>query len=158
MIWIILFNINLLFHPHFVSVSHLNYLEETKTIQITHRIFTDDLERALSFSRGKKIDLLNDSLVEQNKEILNKYLQQTSSIKVNGQILIPIFVGYEKDEEAILIYRELISETPKEINIRLSFLTEIISTQNNIVHFKFNKIKKSTQRSKGKPEVSWALN
>ncbi|MBK7812127.1 MAG: hypothetical protein IPO62_16740 [Saprospiraceae bacterium] len=158
MIWSILFSFNLWFHPHFVSVSHLNYKEESKTLEITHRIFTDDFERALSFRNGQKIDLLNDSLIERNIEVINQYLIQTSSIKVNGQIIIPNFVGFEEDEEAILIYREVNCEIPKEINIRLNFLTEIISTQNNIVHFKYDKQKKSTQLSKNKPEVEWVLN
>ena len=145
----------LIFHPHFVSVTKINHNWEEKRLEITHRIFTDDLERTISFHEAKKVDLLTDSLYEENFEFIRDYIFRHVFIENNNQVLNIKVLGFEKDEEAILIYSEVECTKPEQVKVRIDLLTEIISTQVNIVHFKTKEKMKSTQLSKSKTEVIW---
>ena len=46
-------------HPFFVSVIDLNYKQKEHALQISVKLFTNDLEDALKRTTKKKIDILN---------------------------------------------------------------------------------------------------
>ncbi|MBK9272388.1 MAG: hypothetical protein IPM48_12410 [Saprospiraceae bacterium] len=144
-------------HPHFVSVSNFKYIAVDSVLQVTHRVFTDDLERALSFHQGTKTDLLQDSLYSDNIQLLGQYLELTSNVYINNTKINLRLLGFEQDEEAVLIYREGKCDSPQMIKIKLDFLHSIIPSQVNIVHFNMDKVRKSTQLTKSKSEIQWIL-
>lgn len=155
-LWI--FSFLYVLHPHFVSVTKIDYNDEKESLEVTNRIFTDDLERALSYQESGKIDLLNDSLYDTNTRLIQKYLSKHFILHHNDLKLNLNVLGFEKDEEAVIIYSEADCTKPGHVQVYLDLLTEIISTQVNIVHFKVGKQTKSTQLSKSKKETSWSFN
>jgi hypothetical protein len=46
-------------HPLFVSVTEINHNAKEKTLEISCKVFTDDLEKAIEKSANIKLDLFN---------------------------------------------------------------------------------------------------
>ena len=61
MITLVLILFQSVFHPFHVSVSDIKYKEDQKAIQISTRIFLDDLELALrAFTGNEKLDIMDE--------------------------------------------------------------------------------------------------
>ena len=93
-------------HPFYVSVTDINHNQKTKSLEISSKIFFDDLESDIEKENNLRIDILKP----QNKELINdliaKYLKKHIQIKVNGKITSLKYLGYEIQEEAIWCYLE----------------------------------------------------
>jgi hypothetical protein len=93
-------------HPFYVSVTDINHNAKTKSLEISSKIFFDDLESDIEKENNLRIDILKS----QNKELINdliaKYLKKHIQIKVNGKISPLKYIGYEIQEEAIWCYLE----------------------------------------------------
>jgi hypothetical protein len=134
------------FHPYYVSVTEIKYKEEEKTIQVSCRTFTDNIENALRKIYKKPIDLLHPEDKVVMEKILAHYILNHVKITINGKPQILNFVGYEKEEEAIWTYLEIKNaELPKTISIDNSLLYEYLPAQINMVH---TEVKGNKQSSK----------
>src|SRR6476469_3105409 len=94
------------FHPFYVSVTEIRHNPQHKTLEISCKLFFDDLEVAIEKENNVKIDILNPK----DKTLINKliasYLSQHFIVKVNSQNLPIIYVGYEIQGDAAWCYLE----------------------------------------------------
>ncbi len=95
------------FHPYYVSVTEIKYKDKEKTLQISCRVFTDNIENALKKIHKKQLDILNPKDKKEVEKLLNEYINTHLTITVNGTLQKPTFIGYEKEEEAIWAYFEV---------------------------------------------------
>ena len=95
------------FHPFFVSMTELRHRPAEKKLEISVRVFTDDLEKDLAKECQCKTDLLDPGKHPQMEVILKKYLDKVLKIKANGQTLKPTWVGFEQEEESTWSYLEV---------------------------------------------------
>ena len=118
-----------------MSVTEVHYKKDKKTMEISHRIFADDLEKALSKKYNKKFDLSQPEQTDVNIYI-NKYLDETFRVSSSDMFFKSEFVGKELDKDAILVYME-IDSLPNLKSIRFSdkILFDILPDQSNLVHF-----------------------
>lgn len=120
-----------------------------KSLSTSVKMFTNDLEEALSKSTGKKVDLINGTNKEELNEWINDYIKKRLIVKVNGQSLGFQFIGFEREEDAIWSYIEYKNcPKPKKVIIENSLLYDHINTQINIVHFEISGDKKSSKVTK----------
>lgn len=122
------------FHPFYLSVTEINYDTKQSDLQISVRIFTDDLENTLRNSSSTKIDLLNKDKYQEMSKLVNQYVHSKFNIKIDGKEIIYKWLGYERDEDAIWIYFES-SKLPKpsKIEVDNKLLYELYDEQMNIV-------------------------
>src|ERR1700756_2197224 len=73
------------FHPYYVSVTDIKYNEQEKTLQISCRTFTDNIEDALRKIYIKPIDILHPKDRKEVDDLLNDYINKHVKIKVNGK-------------------------------------------------------------------------
>lgn len=133
-------------HPFFVSVIDINYKQKEQTLQLSVKLFTNDLEDALRRTSKKKIDILNPINKAETDSILYNYIIKRLNINVNSKKQTLHFIGYEKEEEAIWTYLEIKNSLlPKKINIETKLLYDFLPQQINIVHVDINGIKKSSK-------------
>lgn len=133
----------LLIHPYHVSVSEIHYDDETKAIQITERIFVDDLEEALRKSIGDPLFVVMDDSLKTHQYI-QSYFLSNFKFKVNGQVTSYNYLGGEMDNDVIWCYLEITDmKQPESIQLTNTLLTETYDDQKNLVHFKINGEKKS---------------
>ncbi len=135
------------FHPYYVSNTDINYDSTSKNIEITCRIFTDNLEDALEKSTKKSINILQPKNKEEINQLINQYLNNHFKLTVNGKIKSFQFIGYEQNEDAIWVYIETPEiEVPKKIEITNSLLYDYFPQQINMVHYSVNGEKKVSHK------------
>jgi hypothetical protein len=133
-------------HPFYVSVTELNYNATDKNIEISCKIFTDDLEAALSRATNAKVDLVNPKDKDAVGRILSSYLLKHFFVKIDGRALPIEFVGFEKEEEAVWSYLQIGSATaPKQAEITNNVLYEMFAEQIHLLHMTVNGDRKSTK-------------
>ncbi len=131
-------------HPFYVSVTDAHYKPDNRTIEIAQKVFWDDMEEALSKKYGSKINLAKGTPSDSLEVWLDKYALSHHFWWVNQKKVAISYVGYEVESDVIWIY--LIAknvDTPKNIKIKNSLLTDYFPEQKNITHFYINDQPKS---------------
>jgi hypothetical protein len=133
-------------HPFYVSVVELNYKQKEQTLQVSVKLFSNDLEDALQRTSKKNIDLLHPKHQTENDSVLLHYISKRLAIQVNSKTQVLNFIGYEKEEEAIWTYLEIKNcAVPKNIRVDTHLLYDYLPQQINIVHADINGTKKSSK-------------
>ena len=131
-------------HPFHVSVSEVKYKEEKKAIQISVRIFLDDLEIALQeYSGNEKLDITLKENWGFVNEHLQKYILEKFRIYNDKGQMTTNYIGAEIENDVMWTYVEVEKVRKlRTITIWNSILTETYEDQENIVHFRaFDKVK-----------------
>src|SRR6218665_725964 len=92
------------FHKFYMAIYQLNYASEKKMLQITSRIFVDDLNKALEKKYKKKFFLGTENESAESLELLKKYLADNFVIKVNGQAKSMNLLSKEMDGDVLVCY------------------------------------------------------
>jgi hypothetical protein len=123
-------------HKFYMAIFQVNYAPEKKMLQITSRIFIDDLNLALEKKYGKKTNLGLEKETVEDLNLLKKYFNENLIIKVNGQTKPLTFLSKEVEGDVLISYcrvAEVAKLQTAEINNTL--LTHWNSEQQNILHF-----------------------
>ena len=131
-------------HKFYMGIYQINYAPEKKMLQITTRIFVDDLDKALEKKHGKKFFLGTNKETAESSELLKKYLAESFSLKVNGQSKTMNFLSKEMDGDVLVCYLSIkdISKI-NTLDIYNSILIDCFAEQQNIVNVTAFNVKKS---------------
>jgi hypothetical protein len=121
-------------HKFYTSIYQINYVPQKKMIQITSRIFIDDLNNALEKRFHTKSFIGTDKETPQDEIAMKNYLAEKFALKVNG-VLKPMNFRSKEIEANVLICYFRITDIPKitKLEIENSALTELNSDQQNII-------------------------
>ncbi len=145
----ILSSLLLSLHPFHVSVMSVHHAAEENSLQITLKLFADDLEEALNEEGFRKpgqpyIDVLNPKDESLLNTYIEDYLKQHLRIEVNGEEVKPQFLGKEMEELAMWCYFEVKNvEKLESLKVRSSIMTDVFDDQINIVHVNYRDVIKS---------------
>ncbi|MDQ6472576.1 hypothetical protein RB619_18190 [Flavobacterium sp. LHD-80] len=133
------------FHKFYMGVFQVNYASEKKMIQITSRIFVDDLNKGLEKKYHKKTFVGTDKETPEDIELLKKYLAENFAIKVNGQSKAITFLSKEVESDDVLVCYSRIKDIEKfkTLEISNSILVDWNAEQQNITHISAFGTKKS---------------
>lgn len=141
------------FHKFYVSIFQINYVPEKKTVQITARIFTDDLEKALERKIKKKIYLATTKEAPETEELLKKYIADKLHIKINNVEKGIRFLGRETEDDVVICYLTIpVTEKINTFEVYTTVLTEVYPDQQNIIHTQINGNKKSLLLTNSNPK------
>ena len=131
-------------HPFFVSVIEINHNQKEATVEISVRVFTEDLEKALQKYTTAKLDIINPPDKAFLEKQISNYISQKIKLKINGQTVSLHYVGHEIQRESIWSYFDIpkIPEV-KKIEVDCSLLFDYEKNQTNIFHVKSKGIEKS---------------
>jgi hypothetical protein len=126
-------------HDFHVSITELNYNPQMALLEITVKIFVDDLERSIAAIGGGKLHLGEASQAANADSILYAYLQNRMVIELNDQAPKMNWVGSEVEQDAVWCYLE-ISGIPQFSSLKITnrILSELFDDQANVVHVKAN--------------------
>lgn len=145
-----------IFHPFHVSINEVVFNEKENSLEITKKIFTDDLESGLKNS-GNPIFISenNDSKLQL---LLQQYLREKLKIKINGKEEKLNFLGYEIEEDAVWCYIQIEKvKNIKKLTVYDATLTEIFPDQVNLVHFNSNDKSESFKLDQKNPSKQISL-
>ena len=128
-----------LIHPYYVSVSESVYNEEKSSLQITKKIFYDDLELVLkNENKNKNFDILNSKKDLVNSYIEN-YIQKNMLFKIDGKLKELKYIGHEIINSRINSYFEIINiKNIKSIEIKDTSLLDYFDNQENLTYFEID--------------------
>lgn len=131
-------------HKFYMAIYQINYAPEKKMLQVTSRIFVDDLDKALEKKYNKKFFLGTDKETVESIDLLKKYLAENFTIKVNGQPKTMNFLSKELDGDVLVCYLNIkdISKM-NALEMYNSVLIDCFAEQQNIVHITAFGAKKS---------------
>ncbi|MCV2486372.1 hypothetical protein OD917_15665 [Flavobacterium sp. SH_e] len=124
------------FHKFYVGVFQVNYAAEKKMLQITSRIFIDDLNNAMEKKYHKKAFVGTSKETPADVELLKKYLSEHFLIKVNGQSKAITFLSKEVEAGDVLVCYSRIKDVDKFKTLEISntILVDWNAEQQNITH------------------------
>lgn len=131
-------------HPHHVSVFEFKHNESESKLELSCKIFIEDLEPALKKETNELIDLIKDYKTDKVKDVVNAYLTKHLSVNINEKAAQLNFVGLEPDGESLWCYYEVshIKEIEK-FAIKNTVLLDYKEDQTNLIHLKYKKEIKS---------------
>lgn len=121
-------------HKFYTSIYKINYAPQKKMIQITSRIFIDDLNEAISKRYKTTCNIGTEKETLQDEVAMQKYLAEKFILKVNG-VSKPMSFRSKEIEANVLICYFRITDISKisKLEIENSALTELFPEQQNII-------------------------
>ena len=134
------------FHPFFVSVTTINHNAKNQSVEVSCRIFYDDLERTIEKQYKSPVDIVHPKDKAKMNQMLNDYIKKHLVIKVDSKALNLSYVGYEIQEDAAWIYFEVkgISKV-KKFDVHDDILFSEHPEQINMLHVTVGGQRKSTK-------------
>ena len=140
-------------HKFYVAVFQIEHVPSKKVVQMTSRIFIDDLENALVKKYNKKFYLGTSTEVEGTDSHLKQYLTEKITIKINGKESSITYLGKETEDDVLICYYTLPAKGEiKSIEVSNTALFEMFADQQNIIHTKINSNKKSLLLTNDNPK------
>ena len=131
-------------HKYFLSLTQINYKNESKSIQIIINVFMDDIESAINKDFNINLQLTTKNELADNNTYFEKYLKQKLFFKVNDIEKDFNYIGKEYDGDLIFFYLEIENINSLEtINVINDILTTHFPRQQNLVKLKVDKTQKS---------------
>ena len=93
-------------HKYYVGLTEVNIHSKKRTLDVSTKLFMDDLEAGLLKSFNTKVDLSTSVNNKEVQELLMNYLDANFRINVGGKLLKLKFVGYEVENDAVWCYSE----------------------------------------------------
>lgn len=145
-------------HPFYVSITSVDFNPSKKRVEVSCRLFYDDLEVALKNQLGQHIDVIHPKNKAAADSAISKYIRQNFKINVNNQPRNLRYVGYEIEEDVAWCYLE-VSDVPaiSKLDIVNQLLFKDFKNQSNIMHIKVNNTKKSTKLDNPKRTASFTF-
>ncbi len=132
-------------HPLYVSITEINYNDKSHNMEISCKIFTDDLEQALGKKSGHSAHI-SSTRDEAIAAEIAAYLAGHLSLSFDGKKVPVRFLGYELEKEAVWSYLEgPVEKAPASAEIVNSILFDSFDQQINLVHITVKGERKSTK-------------
>lgn len=151
----LLFWLNI-FHPFYVSVTDITHNKSTGTVQVSVRIFFDDLEKALEKKYKTNVDVLKPANRKELEILIAMYIKERLIISSNGKMLDLKYQGYEIEEDAAWCYLETGKVGRiKKLDVENNILFEAYASQSNMIHVTVNGKRQSTKLDNPKSKDSF---
>lgn len=146
------------FHPLYVSVTEIHHNAKDKALEISCKIFVDDMEETLKKNYKTKVDLSSQQHHEQNDKLIADYISRHLVFVADGKPQKLSYVGYEKDSEAVYCYFEVPNlPAVKKLDVTNSILQDFNTSQINIMHVYVNGSRKSYKLDYPNSQASFAF-
>ncbi len=131
-------------HKFYVSVTQIDFVPNKKRVEITSRIFIDDLEKALEKKFKKKFYITSTKEIENSEILIQEYLKEKIKISINKKAQNIEYLAREVEGDVLIFYTKIaISKKINTFEIYNSLLTDLYKEQQNIVHLNINGNKNS---------------
>ena len=140
-------------HEFHASVTKMEYNAKERAFEISIRVFTDDLEKALSAASNSRVVLDKDRPSATLDPIIEKYVQAHFGFQTPQKQPRPFkYVGHEIEADAHWLYIEMPYAEPfKSGVLKQNVLMEQFDDQVNMVNLQYQGQKKTFVFRKSQP-------
>ena len=141
-------------HPIHVTVTEIEFDEKEKELEITMRVFIDDLELTLRNElRQPELDILAPKNGVTTDQLVSKYLQDHFKIQLDGKPQATKYLGHETDGDAFIFYIQVSNVKKwKTIRVKNNIMTDTHDDQSNLVHVSVKENIRSLRLTRDTPE------
>jgi hypothetical protein len=134
------------FHPFYVSVTEVNHNTKNKSLEISSKIFFDDLENGIENENHVRFDIVKPVDKAKVNALIANYIKKHLQIKIDGKLLNMNYLGYEIQEDAAWCYLEIpkVSKV-SSVEINNNILYKLHSEQINMLNVTVNGKRQSTK-------------
>ena len=149
----LIYSLLIFLHPIHLSVTEITYSEKDKAIQITSRIFIDDLELSIQKQLSQpKLDILEPKNGLTLDQMAYDYLKEHLKVKLDSKQQNIKLLGHEIEDVAVVFYIEIENvKKIKSLEVRNDIIMETHEDQSNIVHITYKGPVKSVRLLRDKP-------
>ena len=138
-------------HPFYVSVTEMNYDAADSVLEVSVKLFTDDLAQALEARYQSNLHLGEPEEHPDADVFVALYLREQLSIQAHDLPLEQQYLGKEFEEDVTWCYLAVpIAQAPQALLIRNALLTDQFEAQRNLVHLRVGSQRKSLMLHRGK--------
>lgn len=131
-------------HDYYVSSAEVVFVEDKQQLQVTTRVFIDDLEAYFNAQTEDKIQLQPDLETTKIDSLVQRFFKNNFNILFDKKTIALDYIGRQYKEDQILIFAEATEvPPPTSFEIHNTILIPFRSDQQNIVHLKTVNSKKS---------------
>ena len=140
-------------HKFYVSIYQIDHNISKKRIEITSRIFIDDLNKVLTKFANQKTQIGEPTQTQKDLVFFKNYMSEKFKININGKSKNLIYKSQEIIGDQLVCYF-IITDIPKikSLEIENTALFEIDIAQQNIINAVVNKKKQSFILISNKPK------
>lgn len=121
-------------HDFHVSMTELEQNRENGRLEMTIKLFTDDLEKALEMEGVERLLLGDEAESEKADHYLNAYIQKRFEVESQEESVNWTFIGKEVEMDVTWCYLESDSIAPvEELKFESHLLTDVFDDQQNII-------------------------
>ena len=137
-------------HVFYVSIVRVKWDVEEKRLDLSVRIFTDDLEEAIVAGGGPRLRLWTDQARADRDRHVEHYLLSRLAFRVNGQDRELAYTGMEDALDATACLMQITNvDRVETIEVDNRILIEMFDSQANVMRFEIAGEKKYVNLSKG---------
>lgn len=143
-------------HDFHTSLTEINYNVKEGSLEVSVRVFTDDLEATLTkLNNGKQVKIENDPKVID--PLLEKYLRKTLAlVGKNKEVKFGKFYGKEKEADATWIYLEFFDcKNLSNYTIYNTIFLDMFSDQTNLMNVIYPTQKKTLVFKENNKTEAW---
>jgi len=143
-------------HDFHLSLTEITHNEEKRTLEVSIKLFTDDLLVALQKAGAPKMELGTEEEPPQANEYIESYLKAHFKLTVNGKPAEFNYLGKEAELDATWCYVEVKNvRQVQSLEVQNSFMLEAFEDQTNMVNLNMNGRKKSGLARKGNTKLKF---
>jgi hypothetical protein len=140
-------------HKFYLSNTSVEFNSQNGAIEITSKIFTDDLEHAIEAQCYRYHSLYPQT--PEVFELVKKYIGEKLSLQVAGRNVVLNFLGYSVDNDMTTIFIEGSYFEPNQVVVTNTILLEQFADQQNITEVRWNGQSKREYLTKDKTQFQF---
>ena len=140
-------------HKFYLSNTTIEFNAQNRAIEITSKIFTDDLEHAIEAQCYRYHSLYPQT--PEVFELVKKYISEKLSLQVAGRNVVLNFLGYSVENDMTTIFIEGSYFEPNQVVVNNTILLELFADQQNITEVRWNGQSKREYLTKDKTQFQF---
>ena len=131
-------------HKFYVGIYQINFVPEKKMLQITTRIFLDDMNDALKQKHKREFRLGETAETAEDVATMKQYIADNMVIKVDGKQQQLQYMSKEIENNVLICYFRCTNiQKIKSFEIKNKILLDLVTEQQNIIQTNINGEKQS---------------
>ena len=140
-------------HPFHSSIFSLKFNDNSRSVEITMRVFANDLEKTINQINNSNVIIDNDDNKKDVDSLIFNYINKTIFLSINEKECDLSWIGKEFETDIVWLYLEIldVDKKIKKIISENRFLFSSFEDQLNIMNFYIHGKQKTVMSHKDKP-------
>jgi hypothetical protein len=122
-------------HPLYISVTEVSHNAKDRILEVSCKVFTNDLETVLEKMSGGRVDLSAAATKAATDKLIDTYVEKHLRLKVDGKPVQLHFVGSEQENDGTWSYFQVNDvSSVKRVDVVDELLYDSFNQQINILH------------------------